>query len=422
MRIFRAAPLILFAAAVLSVTACDNSSMTGAKTGPNSPNVFADQIGLGGFTTILSSGTSRVSIRVIPGTMTASRVRVRQGDQVNRPERIVSEVASLDTTGTIVLSLGGISVSFDATTKFEGWHDAMDSDDSAAMGEAGFISRLQTALAAGHHPTIVAIRAAPATPQAPTDGSFHADVLRLNDDADRPTIEMNVTSANLANDTAPPPDAFLTVLNVAFGLDVTGHKTRIDANTHNTMGAIPFEGRVKSVDTTGGTATLADSAGTVIKVPTGGEIERPDDHDEDFDNPLSSLSRVAAALAAGDTVDAAGFGLSAGADTIDAIEIRFRVRDNHEFEPMVVGFEGNVTSADTMSGKVVLGNGTTIDLTDSTHFITMDGGLANLGAVVQALGDTAVRVRAEGAGKPVSTTEITAFFIRFEADSGGEHH
>ena len=422
MRIFRAAPLILFAAAVLSVTACDNSSMTGAKTGPNSPNVFADQIGLGGFTTILSSGTSRVSIRVIPGTMTASRVRVRQGDQVNRPERIVSEVASLDTTGTIVLSLGGISVSFDATTKFEGWHDAMDSDDSAAMGEAGFISRLQTALAAGHHPTIVAIRAAPATPQSPTDGSFHADVLRLNDDADRPTIEMNVTSANLANDTAPPPDAFLTVLNVAFGLDVTGHKTRIDANTHNTMGAIPFEGRVKSVDTTGGTATLADSAGTVIKVPTGGEIERPDDHDEDFDNPLSSLSRVAAALAAGDTVDAAGFGLSAGADTIDAIEIRFRVRDNHEFEPMVVGFEGNVTSADTMSGKVVLGNGTTIDLTDSTHFITMDGGLANLGAVVQALGDTAVRVRAEGAGKPVSTTEITAFFIRFEADSGGEHH
>lgn len=424
MRIFRAAPLILFAAAAVSVTACDNSSMTGTKTDPNSPNVFADQIGLGGFTTILSSGTSRVSIRVIPGTMTASRVRVRQGDQVNAPERIVSEVASLDTgaSGDVVLSLGGIKVSFDATTKFEGWHDGMDSDDSAAMGEAGFVSRLEAALAAGHHPTVVAIRAAPATPQAPTDGSFHADALRLDNDADRPTIEMNVTSANLASNATPPPDAFLTVLNVALGLDVTGGKTRIDANTHNTMGAIHFEGRVMSVDTTGGTATLSDSAGTVIKVPTGGEIERPDDHDEDFDNPLSSLSRVAAALAAGDTVDAAGFGLSAGADTIDAIEVRFRVRDNHEFEPMVVGFEGNVTSADTMSGKVVLGNGTTIDLTDSTHFITMDGGLANLGAVVQALGDTAVRVRTEGVGKPISTTEISAFFIRFEADSGGEHH
>ena len=63
-----------------------------------------------------------------------------------------------------------------------------------------------------------------------------------------------------------------------------------------------------------------------------------------------------------------------------------------------------------------------VNTSDSTHFITMDGGLANHGAVVQALGDTAVRVRAEGAGKPVSTTEITAFFIRFEADSGGEHH
>ncbi len=421
MRNFRAAPFILFAAA-LSVTACDNSSMTGTKTNPSGPSVFADQISLGGFTTILSSGTSRVSIRVIPGTTTASRVRVRQGDQVNRSERIVSEVASLDTTGTIVLSLGGISVSFDATTKFEGWHDDMDSNDSAAMGEAGFISRLEAALAAGHHPTIVALRAAPATPQSPTDGSFHADVLRLNDDADRPTIEMNVTSANLASNTTPPPDAFLTVLNVAIGLDVTGGKTRIDANTHNTMGAIHFEGRVQSVDTTGGTATLADSAGTVIKVPTGGEIEHPDDHDEDFDNPLNSLSRVAAALAAGDTVDAAGFGLKAGTDTIDAVEVRFRVRNNHEFEPTVVGFEGSVSSADSTTGKVVLSNGTTIDVTDSTHFITMDGGLANVGAAVRALGDTSLRVRAEGVGKPISMTEIAAFFIRIEADSGGEHH
>src|SRR5690242_4225060 len=423
MRLLRAAPGLLVAAA-LSVTACDSGTMTGATPGGGSPALFADQITLGGFTTILSSGTSRVSIRVIPGTLTASRVRVRQGDQIKQPERIVSEVQSLDTgaTGDVVLSLGGITVTFDATTKFEGWHDDMDSDDSAGVGEAGFISRLQAALAAGHHPSVVALRKPATTPQASTDATFHADVLRLDDDADRPTIEMNVTSANLATNTTPPPDAFLTVLNVAFGLDVTGGKTRIDANTHNTMGAIHFEGRVQSVDTTGGTATLADSAGTVIKVPTGGEIEHPDDHDEDFDNPLNSLSRVAAALAAGDTVDAAGFGLKAGTDTIDAVEVRFRVRNNHEFEPTVVGFEGNVSSADSTTGKVVLGNGTTIDVTDSTHFITMDGGLANLGAAVRALGDTSLRVRAEGVGKPISTAEIAAFFIRIEADSGGDHH
>src|SRR5215469_12575583 len=165
MRNLRAAPLLLFAAAAMTVTACDNSSMTGAKQPDPGSSIFADQISLGGFSTILSSGTSRVSIRVIPGTTTASSVRVRQGDQINAPERIVSEVASLDTgaTGDVVLSLGGIKVSFDATTKFEGWHDDMDSDDSAAMGEAGFISRLQAALAAGRHPAIVAIRAAPAT-------------------------------------------------------------------------------------------------------------------------------------------------------------------------------------------------------------------------------------------------------------------
>ena len=130
---------------------------------------------------------------------------------------------------------------------------------------------------------------------------------------------------------------------------------------------------------------------------------------------------------AGDVVDpleldAAGFGLKTGADTIDAIEVRIRIRDFHEFEPMVVGFEGRVATADTMSGKVVLGDGSTIDITDSTHFVTMDGGLANLAAVVTALGDTALHVRTAGVGKPVSSTEITAFFIRFEADSGSEHH
>ena len=421
MRTLRAAPLILFAAAAMSVTACDNGTMTGAKQpGGNSPNVFADQISLGGFSTILSSGTSRVSIRVIPGTLTASRVRVRQGDQINQPERIVSEVEALDTgaTGDVILSLGGIKVTFDGTTKFEGWHDDMDRDDSAAMGEAGFISRLQAALAAGHHPSVVAIRQPPSAVQGPNDSTFFAAALRLDDDADRPTIEMNVTAANLATNSTPPPDAFLTVLGRPIGLDLTGGKTRIDANQHSTDGAIHFEGRVKSVDTTGGTATLEDS--TVIKVVTGTEIEHPDDADDGA--PLNTLSAVAAALAAGDTVDAGGFGLKAGTDTIDAIEVRFRIRDIDEFEPMVIGFEGRVMSADTMSGKVILDDGKTIDVTDSTHFVTLEGGLPNLGAVMKALGDTAFRVRTEGLGKPVSTTEVLALFIRFEADSGGEHH
>jgi hypothetical protein len=295
----------------------------------------------------------------------------------------------------------------------------MDADDSAGMDESGFIGRLQAALAAGHHPSVAALRKPATTPQAPTDATFHADVLRLDDDADRPTIEMNVTSANLATNATPPPDAFLTVLNVAIGLDVTGGKTRIDANRRNTMGAVHFEGRVQNVDTVGGTATLADS--TVIKVPMGGDIEHPDRGDDDADTPLNTLSAVAAALAAGDTVDAGGFGLKAGTDTIDAIEVRFRIRDFHEFEPMVVGFEGRVMTADTMAGKVTLDDGLVIDVTDSTHFITLDGGLLNLSAVAQALGDTALHVRTEGAGKPVSTTEVLALLIRFEADSGGEH-
>ena len=417
MRTLRTAPWAALAAVstLLAVSACDNGTMTGA-TGTNGNTVFADRISLGGFSTILSSGTSRVSIRVIPGTLTAGEVRVRQGDQINAPERIVSEVASLDTgtTDDVVLSLGGIKVTFDATTKFEGWHDEMDSDDSADMGEAGFLSRLEAALAAGHHPAVVALRQPPSAVQGPTDGTFFAQALRLDDDADRPTIEMNVTSANLANNATPPPDAFLTVLNVPIGLDVTGGKTRIDAN-HETLGAVHFEGRVKSVDTTGGTATLEDS--TVIKIVAGTEIERPGD--EDDGSPLNTLSAVAAALVAGDTVDAAGFGLKTGPDSLDAIEVRFRIRDEEHFAPMIVGFEGRVTSADSMAGTVVLDDGRTIDISDSTHFITEEGGLPTVAAVAKALGDTSLRVRAEGLGKPVTATEILALFIRFEADSEG---
>src|SRR5690242_6831797 len=137
MRIFRAAS-IAAAATLLAVTACDTGTMTGAKPGgPSGSTLFADQITVSTFSGILSSGTSRVSILVIPGTLNARRVRVRQGDQTKAPERIVSEVASLDTgaTSTLILSLGGIAVTFDATTKFEGWKDDRDADDSAGMGE-----------------------------------------------------------------------------------------------------------------------------------------------------------------------------------------------------------------------------------------------------------------------------------------------
>src|SRR4029077_1915724 len=145
MRTFRAAPLALLAAAAL-VTACDNGSMTGAKQpgGPTGSTLFADQITVSAFNTILASGTSRVAVRVYPGTLTAARVRVRQGDQTNAPERIVSEVTALDTgsTDAVTLALGGIRVTFDATTKFEGWNDDRDDDDSAGLGQARFVSRL----------------------------------------------------------------------------------------------------------------------------------------------------------------------------------------------------------------------------------------------------------------------------------------
>ena len=421
MRTLRAAPLGVLTAAALLVTACDHQMVTGTGPGTTTSSgstIFADQIGVGDFSTILASGTSRVAVRVTPGTLTAARVQVRQGDQITDPERIASEVTAVvsGSPDTLTLALGAIQVTFDATTKFEGWRDDHDADDSAGLDEATFISRIQNALTAGRHPTVVALRPAPSTPQDPNDSSFFAQVLRLDDAADRPDIEMNVTQANLSLDATPPPDAWLTVLGRPFAIDVTGGKTTINQATHRTRGALHFEGMVLSVDTLNGTATLADS--TVLKVVSGTEFERPCGLDDG--SPLTSLSAVAQALAAGDTVDAAGQGLSVATDTLDVIDVRFRIRNGAGPQPIIIGFAGIVASADTMSGKIVLANGATVDVTDTTRIDDRFGGLGSLAAVEAALGDGKT-VRAEGFATLVSVTEFDALLIRFDIRSVSAH-
>lgn len=412
---------------VLGATACDRSSLT-APTGVPS---FSIRIGVSDLSSILGAGTTRVSIEVVPGTLTAARVVVRRPKRASKPETIESEVTGLAigaTSDTLTLGLGGIQVVFDQSTRFETKHE--DRDDTLDLAFADFVAHVQTALAAGRHPTVVALRRPPATPQAPTDPSFTAAVLRLDNGPDRPRIEFNVTQANLTSNATPPPDAFLTVLDRQFELHVTDGPTVIDQQTGETDGAVRFEGQVTAVDTGAHTATLAD--GTVLQFRAHAEADSEHDgehvaarddgtgeggDDDAEESGAGRLAAVQAALAAGDTVDVAGEGLltSSTPRTIEVIEARFRVRGASEPEPMVVAFKGNVTGADSVAGTFTLGNGTTVDVTAATH-IDMDEALKSLGAVQTALADSQ-SVRTEGFGKPLSASEVQALFLRFETGS-----
>jgi hypothetical protein len=298
---------------------------------------FARQIDLPTAQAILAAGPTRVKIDVIPGGLTARRVVLKQGEQLSRPERIDSRVMGLAvaTSGgddTLLLELGGIRVVFTSSTVFRG----EDEDPATPTEESEFVMRLQALLAAGHHPSVEVRRRPPPAPQAPGDSTFEAQELRLDEAADRPSLEMNVAAANLIpNMGTPPPDAWLEVLNRKIELRVSDRTTRIEQQGPRTTGEIRFDGSVKSVDLTANTATLTD--GTLLRIVAGTEIEAgegPEGREEDEpgerdDGTVGSLAAVQTALAAGDTVVARGEGLleTMSPRTLDVIEVRFQIQE-----------------------------------------------------------------------------------------------
>jgi len=175
--------------------------------------------------------------------------------------------------------------------------------------------------------------------------SFTAAVVRLDDAADRPSIEMNVTSANVLSNSSPPPDAWLQVLGQKIELRVSDGTTRIKQETPETHGELQFGGIVASVDVSGNKVTLAD--GTILRFVAGSEIEPADDQD---DPTLAALADVQHALAAGDSVVARGEGLleTATPRTLEVISVRFRLKERDEPEHQGVAFDDSVTAADAI--------------------------------------------------------------------------
>ena len=149
---------------------------------------------------------------------------------------------------------------------------------------------------------------------------FTAAELKLDDEADRPEIEMNVTAANLTINSMSPPDGFITVLNLKIGVTA---ETELKAEDPERTDEVEFEGQVQSVDLGAQSFTL--TSGTVVKIVAGTEIEAEDGDEEH----LGTLQAVQAALDAGQTVEAEGEGVptSGASSSLVAIKVEFRARD-----------------------------------------------------------------------------------------------
>jgi uncharacterized protein DUF5666 len=409
-------------ALTFAVAACDSTT-----SGPRSllPLQFSRQASLPDVQNLLLTGTARIEVGVVPGTLTARRVEIEEPDQITKPERVRSRVTAITAgtdTATLTLELGGLQIAVNGSTKLrpddgDAEHDGIMSTDAStsSMALADFVARIQADLAAGRSPAVKATRQPPAQPQAPDDGSFLAGTLQLDEGNNHSLIQLNVAAANLTTNPTPPPDALLKLLGVSLELRVSDGTTSLRVENAEAEGAEEFHGVVKAVDQTAQTVTLMD--GTLIRIVAGTAFEAGEG---DGDDHLSSLSDVQSALTAGKTVKAEGRGIvdTANPLTIDAIRIEFEV-EGEQLPPavMMIEFDDTVASVDVAGSTFTLGHGAVVTVTAQTMF-DPEGSLGTLQDVSDALA-AHHRVRAEGhatvtsAGPPPA---LTALFVRFETE------
>ena len=295
--------LVITASAVLG--ACGSDA-----TGPgsnNPPSQFGTALTINQFDSTLGTGSTRIEIKLLSGGLVAREVHVEADDN---EEKFVSRVAAIDpVAGTVTLTMGGMVISYGSGTRFR---TPSDSRVSRSEWEAA----ISAALNAGQQPPIEARRNQPAAPQAPTDASFTANDLRLEDRADEPKIEVYVDADNLQSVASPPPVAILTVFNLPIEITSSTELSLTTPGGGVPTGSVEFEGTVTSVDVAGGTLTLAGgivvTVGSLTFDPTG---------------DLFSLGTTASAVSAGQPVRAEGRGTAASATAITATAIKVEVDD-----------------------------------------------------------------------------------------------
>jgi hypothetical protein len=366
--------------------ACSGDSVTGPGGGGGVLPQFSEQITLPEFEAAVASGPVRLEIELLNGSLVAREVEVKETEEQFDEEEIESRITAIDPAGSVTLWLGGgFVVGFDAGTDFE-------AEDGQHITMQGFITRVQNALALGQNPAVEAKRSPPASPQDPSDATFIATELELDDEADENEIEINVDGDNFATNASPPPDAILTVLGLPIELDVSGGVTELESEVDDDRTEGEFEGLVESVS--GSTFMLTD--GTIVEIVIGTEVEEADDQDE-----LGSLGEVEQALAAGLIVEAEGEGVVTGSNprTITASKVEFEVEDDDDDLPGALEFEDRVTSVDVAGRTLTLASGTIVQVAEDQ--------------LIDPAGDV-LTLQAADAGPPMV---LNALDVKIEDDS-----
>lgn len=293
-------------AALAAVTAAVSGCSSDA-AGPSNGPPGSQRTATFAIDSALGIGTSRIEIHLFPGELVAREAHVEADDL---EEKIVSAVTAIDPAqGTITLDLGGLTLTYDAGTRFR-----TDAESNATR--AAWEAVVQSELSAGRHPVIEARRNPPAAPQAPDDASFTAADLRLKAGAEDPTIELYMDGDNL--ESVSGSSAMLRVLGLV--IQVNDRTSLVDDNAGQGPGSVEFGMEVTSVDAAAGTLTLAN--GTVVRVTSSTAISTAGD--------LLTLATTANAVAAGEPVRAEGRGTveSAGPPAvINAASLKIEVDD-----------------------------------------------------------------------------------------------
>lgn len=384
--------LRLFApAALLLATACAEQGITTPLAEERLPSsgggLFSEQITLPQLQAAVGGGSVRVEVKLVSAAapLVASEVERGDAEELTEEEKIESRVTAVG-AGAVTLELGGLKVSYDATTRFR-------AEGGDTLTEQEFVSLLQAAIAAGERPAIEAKRPAPAALQAPGDATFLATELEIDDEAEEPKLEMNAGAANLALNA----DSTGTLTLLGLAIQIRPGQTELESSRPEKKAKARFEGLVRSVDVTAGTLTLLD--GRVIRVVADTEIEKGD-------GKLGTLAEVAAALAEQKMVEAEGRGAVEGGNppVLLARELEMKVQTKPDNVPHAAKVKGSVASVDTVARTLTLVDGRVVRIVAGTHW-QQSKELSSLSAVAAALaaGDTLsldAKTVLESAGPP----------------------
>ena len=336
----------LAAAAVITTlitTACDTNGINGLPEDEALGSLaFSRAITIPELDSVIDEGPVRVEVELRSGQLIAREVEIETGDELTHDEKIESRITAIAVSsgqGTLDLALaGGFSLDFTSTAEFEG-------QDGEDLTFDEFVTWVQDELAAGREPVVEAKRPAPSAPQDPTDATFVATKLELDDDGDEDKIKLNVDSDNLDILTTPPPDARLTMLGIVIDIDTTNGVTEIEQEEDHVTGENKFKDLVESVDVAGGTFTLQN--GTTIAVVEGTDIHHSSDG-------LESLQAVSDALDAGLSVRAKGKTVLEDG-TLVAVKVKFKLTDHITFETFVSIVEAGPTRVEVslVAGQLV---------------------------------------------------------------------